>query len=57
MKKLQKNEMKNIVGGQPPFCVRICNYEYRFCLSIGSHPDKCSEARERCLDCECNNIC
>jgi bacteriocin-like protein len=57
MKKLEKKEMKNIVGGQPPYCIRVCNYEYRFCLTLGNHPDKCAEARERCYDCECDNIC
>jgi hypothetical protein len=56
MKKLQKKAMKKIVGGQPPLCVRICRWEYQFCLSLGNHPDKCWEAQERCIACECDGI-
>ncbi len=32
MKKLSGVEIKKIKGGQPPFCERVCNYEYQACV-------------------------
>jgi hypothetical protein len=56
MKKLQKTEMKKIKGGQPPFCVTICNIEYNNCLARGGTLAGCRLERIACIDCECNNI-
>jgi hypothetical protein len=57
MKKLSKIELKKVKGGQPPLCVQLCNYEYRFCLNNGGTLAECRQVRLDCINCECNNIC
>ncbi len=56
MKKLVKKEMCKVKGGAPPYCVRICTYEYQFCLTSRAQP-KCQQERTECIECECNNVC
>jgi natural product precursor len=55
MKKLEKKEMKQIKGGDNPFCRRFCSTARLRCIAAGTVIQKCDALFDECVaDCNVN---
>jgi bacteriocin-like protein len=50
MKKLEKKELKQIKGGENPFCRRFCRNARIRCIAAGTVIQKCDVLFEECLN-------
>lgn len=54
MKKLSKNEMKQVKGGIAPPCYWECLRKRNLCLTFGYPVDQCYAEWYACNDLDCN---